>query len=195
MDVLFPSVFSGTARLEFRQPLLAGAGRQFTGAAGPIGQAIDGVSGVSQGVLIAKNNSKIASLDLQIHVATFLRDVSVTYWQLTNSRENLTVVQKAIDELDQWNQNLRARKDANAGVAAIAELEMRELQTRLRGDLLAAQRAHDLLQIRFRRLLGMVSNDESKSCFDNRWHFRDRQRNCDSTTLFQFGVRNLRHRS
>ena len=62
---LFPSVYTGFARAEFRRPLLAGGGTDYTRVAGPIGK---NPAGVGQGVVISRINSDIAMADFEAAV-------------------------------------------------------------------------------------------------------------------------------
>ncbi|MBT6495502.1 MAG: TolC family protein, partial [Planctomycetaceae bacterium] len=50
----FQSVFTGLLQVEYRQPLLAGAGVEYSRIAGHPGRNLQGVTGVNQGVLIAR---------------------------------------------------------------------------------------------------------------------------------------------
>ncbi len=84
-DTFYPSSFAGSLRAELRQPLLAGAGRQVTSIAGPIGDSINGVTGVSQGVLIAKVQTQEAKILLSLAVSQLLHDVEILYDQLVVS--------------------------------------------------------------------------------------------------------------
>ncbi len=79
---LFPSSYRGRVSADFRQPLLAGAGVEYTRIAGPIGQSFGGISGVSQGVIIAKINGDIALADFETSVRNLVRDVEEAYWDL-----------------------------------------------------------------------------------------------------------------
>ncbi len=78
----FPSVYNGFARATFRRPLLAGQGPEFTRIAGPIGANLQGVSGVSQGVVISRINTDIAIADFEGAIATMVRDVVNRYWDV-----------------------------------------------------------------------------------------------------------------
>ena len=79
---LFPSSYVGLLELEFRRPLFAGAGAEFTRIAGPIGRNLRGVSGVNQGVSIARINNDISIADFQANVRNMLKDVEDSYWDL-----------------------------------------------------------------------------------------------------------------
>ena len=67
---------------EVRQPLLAGAGTQFTRVAGPIRPGFGAIAGVSQGVVIARINQDITLADFEIAVRNGLRDIENAYWDL-----------------------------------------------------------------------------------------------------------------
>ena len=81
-NVLFPSAYTGLAQLEYRQPLLAGAGTEFTRIAGPIAQSFGGLTGVNQGVVITRINADISIAQFETAVRNLARDVENLYWQL-----------------------------------------------------------------------------------------------------------------
>ncbi len=81
-NVLFPSTYTGLAQLEYRQPLLAGAGTEFTRIAGPIAQSFGGLTGVNQGVVITRINGDISIAQFETAVRNLSRDVENLYWQL-----------------------------------------------------------------------------------------------------------------
>ncbi len=77
---LFTSSNTGILRAEYRQPLWAGAGAEFTRINGPVRSAFG--SGVDQGVVIARINNDISLADFQASVRNMLKDVEDTYWEL-----------------------------------------------------------------------------------------------------------------
>ena len=79
---LFPSSYAGNIRADIRQPLWSGAGVEYTRIAGPVGQNIQGLSGVNQGVLIARLNNDITIADFESNVTDMLFDVEKLYWDL-----------------------------------------------------------------------------------------------------------------
>jgi outer membrane protein TolC len=79
---LFPSSYTGSLGARYRQPLLAGAGTGFTRTAGPIAQSFGGLSGVGQGVVIARINNDISIADFEISVRNALMGIEETYWDL-----------------------------------------------------------------------------------------------------------------
>jgi len=119
--LLFPSVFDGTLRLEFRQPVLAGGGFRYTGIAGPMSSSLQGVTGVSQGVKIAAINTDISAIDFELEVTKLLRDVESSYWQL--SLAYLAYEQAASDLLDAERllTNVQTRVRAQAGGGGTAD--------------------------------------------------------------------------
>jgi len=85
---LFPSSFSGNLQLTYNQPLLAGAGTDFNRISGPIGSSIQGVSGLNQGVVIARINTDISLMDFEIQVRNMIHDVEDLYWELYLAYQN-----------------------------------------------------------------------------------------------------------
>lgn len=90
---LFPSHFTSrpgtdqnpglpTLGFVFRRPLWAASGTDFNRIAGPNARALSGVTGVSQGVVIARINTDIAIADFEASVRNLVRDVENAYWNL-----------------------------------------------------------------------------------------------------------------
>ncbi|MDC0262078.1 TolC family protein [Planctomycetaceae bacterium] len=79
---LFPSTYTGSLSAEYRQPLLAGSGAEYTSIAGPITQSFGGITGVNQGVVIARINNDITLADLEANIRNLVLDVEVLYWDL-----------------------------------------------------------------------------------------------------------------
>lgn len=79
---LFPSNYSGNVQAAFRQPLWAGAGVEYTRIAGPTAANLDAITGVGQGVVIARINNDISVAQFEQSVRDLLRDVESAYWEL-----------------------------------------------------------------------------------------------------------------
>ena len=79
---LFNSSYSGNINASYRHPLLAGAGTEFTQIAGPISTQFGGLSGVNQGVVIARINHDISLTDFESNIVNLLKDVEDAYWNL-----------------------------------------------------------------------------------------------------------------
>ncbi|MFO1001148.1 MAG: TolC family protein, partial [Planctomycetaceae bacterium] len=78
----YPSSYAGTLGAEIRQPLLAGAGTEFTRVAGPTRPGFGAIAGVSQGVVIARINQDITLADFEIAVRNGVRAIEDHYWDL-----------------------------------------------------------------------------------------------------------------
>jgi outer membrane protein TolC len=78
----FASSYAGSLGAEIRQPLLAGAGTDFTRVAGPTRPGFGAIAGVSQGVVIARINQDITIADFELAVRDGLRVVEDAYWDL-----------------------------------------------------------------------------------------------------------------
>ena len=84
---LFDTSYSGFVRAEYRQPLWAGAGTEFTRISGPKPFDALQISPSSQmsfdrGVVIARIDSDIALTDFETAVRDQMRDVESVYWDL-----------------------------------------------------------------------------------------------------------------
>lgn len=78
----FQSAFYGSLGASYRQPLLAGSGTDYTRIAGPTNPNFGAITGVGQGVLIARISSDISIADFEIAVRNALRDIENAYWDL-----------------------------------------------------------------------------------------------------------------
>jgi hypothetical protein len=112
--LLFPSAYRGSVSAEYRQPLLAGAGAEFTRVAGPITQSFGGITGVSQGVLIARINNDITIADLENNVRNLVLDVENLYWDLYLAYVNYdTAAQTRASARKTWHDLLIRKKILN----------------------------------------------------------------------------------
>jgi hypothetical protein len=80
---LFGSFYDGLIQAEYRQPLWAGSGTEYTRIAGPIGRFRGNVSGVNRGVMIARIGQDITLADFELSVRNLVRDVEELYWDLS----------------------------------------------------------------------------------------------------------------
>jgi len=153
-DLLFPSAYRLTLGAEFRQPFLAGAGRLYTDVAGPPGDLLRGVTGVSQGILISRNQTRVAQLELQMEVAAFLTDVETVYWELKAADEAVRCVQAAMEELSEYAQILDARTIAKADTSELERLTLLDLQLSLEQTVAEQQQRRHTTTARLTRLMG-----------------------------------------
>jgi outer membrane protein TolC len=156
----FPSAYEGAITFDYRHPLWAGAGTEFTRIAGPIGTNIQGVSGVNQGVLIARINTDITIADFEASVRNMVKDVEDTYWDLYLAYRTWdSEIVARNSALQTWREvEAKLRVGAGGGGAA-DEAQARETYFDARS------RAENALQnvynteIQLRRLIGLPVND------------------------------------
>jgi len=155
---LFPSVYTGNALLNYTQPLWAGAGAEYTRIAGPAQSGLQGVTGVNQGVIIARINTDISLADFEIQVRNMLKDVEDVYWDLYLAyRTYDTTVEARNSFLRSWR-----FAHANKRVGKFSDLD--EAQAReayFEGRVAAENALQDLyaLETQLRRLCGLPSAD------------------------------------
>lgn len=157
-DRLFNSVYTGSVRAEYRQPLLAGAGVEYNQIAGPISQQLQGVTGVGQGIVIARINNDITLADLEIAVAGLLRDVETTYWRLALAYQALSAEETARDEAETAWRRVQILVDAG-DLGTADEAAARETYLRLSGRADEARNTMYATEAELRRLMGLAVND------------------------------------
>ncbi|WP_437187182.1 TolC family protein [Planctomicrobium sp. SH668] len=156
----YPSSYAGATGVSYSLPLLAGAGTEFTRVAGPISQGFQGVSGVSQGVLIARINEDISIATFETQLHGLVRDIENAYWDLYHAyRTYHTAVTARESALMTWR---------------IADLQF-EAEVRSKAEVAQAQDQYFMTdaasinarsniyttEIRLRRLIGLSANDGS----------------------------------
>lgn len=157
---LFPSYYRVWTRADFRQPLLAGAGTEFSRIAGPSARMIPGISIIDQGVLIARINTDITLADFEASVTNLVKDVEDQYWELALAYRTLNAEKKAQHAAHSFWQTTKRRLDVGAFKgSALDEGQAREnyFNTRARVENAVANlyTAEGLL----RRMLGLPVND------------------------------------
>ncbi len=151
---LFDSAYTGSMQAEFRQPLLAASGVEFTRIAGPQQSNVRGVSGVAQGLLISRINSDISLLEFEQSVTTLLRDVENRYWDMYLYLQLYASEVEAFRDLVAFRAQLERRGDYPDAIEQ-AENRIYEGDARIKGSLGDVLKA----EYRLRRLLGLPLND------------------------------------
>ena len=150
--------YGGRLGLEVRQPLLAGSGVGYNRIAGPSNPAFGSITGVSQGVVIARINEDISIADFQIAVRNAIQDIESAYWDLYGAYR---VFDTAVVAHESAYQTWREAKDRmDVGILKPAD----ELQAEDRLYETKAQVETSLNQLyqaesELRRLAGMPLND------------------------------------
>jgi len=155
---LYPSTYNGSVGGQVRQPLLAGAGTEFTRVAGPIRPGFGAIAGVSQGVVIARINQDITLADFELAVRNGLRDIENAYWDLYLAyRLYDTTVSTHQSAFQTWRE---ARTKLEVGTLKQAdELQARDRFYETRAQLELALNQLYTAEAGLRRLTGMPMND------------------------------------
>lgn len=109
---LFQSAYIGQARAEIRQPILAGAGKDFTRIAGPNSSAQTGITGVQQGILIASINEQLSELDTHQALNSMLREVEFQYWQYRSAWEQKEQAERLLNAVKETAEIVKERSRA-----------------------------------------------------------------------------------
>lgn len=158
---LFQSAYTGATGINFTQPLWAGSGVEFTRVAGPTNPNFSAITGVNQGVLIARINNDITVADFEISVRTLLKDVEDVYWNLYLSYRNYDVAVIA------RNSALRSWREAKdilevggiEGFRPADEAQAKDRYFETRAQVEAALNEIYLNEAELRRLMGLPPND------------------------------------
>lgn len=154
---LFDSTYTGNLEFVYQQPLLAGAGTEYTRTAGPIVQSFGGITGVSQGVLIARINNDITIADFEEAVHNLIYDTEVAYWDLYLAYRNFdTAVVARNSALDTWR---LTAKQAGEVLIPADEAQARSALYQAEAAVETAQSNLYFAETALRRLLGMPVND------------------------------------
>ncbi len=158
-NVLFPSVYEGNLQFQFRQPLLAGGGAEYTRIAGPVSSNIQGVTGVQQGVIIARINNDIELADFEKSVHQLVHDVESLYWQLQAAyRIYDSIVETRNGIMDAWR-IVDAQRIAETGEGATQEADVRDSLLNLQGRADMARDGIYSTEAQLRLLMGLPVND------------------------------------
>ncbi len=124
---LFPNNYTNNIGLRFTQPLLAGSGVEYTRIAGPRNPNFSAITGVNQGVIIARINEDINLLDFERNVRDLVKSVEDAYWNLYNAyRQYDTRLTARNSALRTWR-DLRNRLD-------VEDLRSEDLAAAAAGD-------------------------------------------------------------
>ncbi|MFP6764355.1 MAG: TolC family protein, partial [Planctomycetaceae bacterium] len=157
----FASSYSGNVNAEYRHPLLAGAGTEFTQIAGPISNQFGGLSGVNQGVVISRINHDISLTDFEESLINLLKDVEDGYWNLhLQYRIYDTQVKARHSAQKSWSDS-RAKLDLDGAPGFQVEHEPQARDRYFETKALAEEALSELYknEISLRRLLGLPVND------------------------------------
>ncbi len=158
---LFPSAYTGNVSARYRHPLLAGSGTEFTRIAGPITQNFRGLSGVNQGVVIARINQDISLAEFESGVITMLKDVEDLYWELSlRYHEYDTAVTARNSALQSWREAHRILEaGGKQGFKPSDEAQARDFYFQARAAAETSLANVYSAEVVLRRILGLPVND------------------------------------
>ena len=157
---LFPSFYRTTLGVDFRQPLLAGAGTRFNRIAGPNARNNRFLGNLDQGVLIARINTDQTVADFEREVRNHLRDVERAYWDLAAAYHTFDAEVKARGALLEIYRNVRVRSEeqlTGGGTADLAQALDAYRDAQFRTETARAQLLRGELALR--RLMNLPVND------------------------------------
>ena len=127
----FPSSYDNNVGLRFTQPLLAGSGVEYTRIAGPRNPGFSAITGVNQGVVIARINEDINLLDFERNVRDTLKSVEDAYWALYDAyRQYDTRLTARNSALRTWRELEVARRVGAGDLVQLAQAESQYFLTR-----------------------------------------------------------------
>ncbi len=154
---LFESVYTGNVRIQYRQPLLAGAGTEFTRIAGPISENFGGITGVSQGVVIARINNDITLARFEAALHNLVLDVENAYWDLYLAYRNFHTAAEARDAAQRtWE---LADKQSPEIITPADEAQARDQLYLTKATVLNQRSNLFTAETRLRRLMNLPVND------------------------------------
>ncbi len=158
---LFQSAYAGNVSAQYTHPLLAGSGAEFTRIAGPVSQNFGGISGVSQGVVIARINQDLSLADFESGVITMLKDIEDLYWDLyLRYREYDTAVSARNSALQSWREAHRILEaGGKAGFKPSDEAQARDFYFQTRAATENSLSNVYVAEVVLRRILGLSVND------------------------------------
>jgi outer membrane protein TolC len=166
---LFNSLFTGNIQFTYNQPLLAGAGTDFARISGPVANSIQGVSGLNQGVVIARINTDISLLDFETQVRNMVHDVEDLYWELYLAYQNyhsLVSAQNAARKLWETVNAKAATGLPGGGRAEEAQARESYFESRARVEAALAgpagrggEQGIYGVELQLRRICGLPTND------------------------------------
>lgn len=157
---LFGSAYTGALGLEFRQPLWAGAGKDYTSIAGPLAQRARGFSPINQGVVIALLNNKISQFDFESQLQNLVKEIGELYWDLYLAYREYDAEVKVRDLAERtWNEVKSKLGAGIEGGGAADEAQAADAYYDAQTRTEAALSNIYLTETRLRRLIGLTGDD------------------------------------
>ncbi len=156
-----PTDWNQNFELDFRQPLLQGAGSLYNRIAGPF-DPLRGIGTFLQydGVIIARIKTDIRLADFEAGVRNFVEDVETAYWELYFAYRNLEATRGGRDSALQTWKEVHAKYDVGArGGEADKEAQSRAQYFLFRSSLETALNDLYRAENRLRYMMGLAATD------------------------------------
>lgn len=150
--------YYGRLGVSIRQPLMAGSGVEYTRIAGPANPNFGAITGVSQGVSIARINEDVSMANFEIAIRNALRDVENAYWNLYFAYKSYdTAVEAHKSAVQTWKEANQRRK---VGVMKPAdELQAKDRLYETKANVETSLNSLYAAESELRRLVGLPMND------------------------------------
>lgn len=171
---IYHQAYTPTLQMEFRHPILQGAGVEFNRIAGPnsnqglfAGQGINGpvlnansLPGTFNGVVLARINVDIALADFEAGVRNTVSDCERAYWDLYYNYRNLNAVQAGRDSaLQTWRKVHALFETGTKGGEAEREAQSREQYFLFRAQVENTLGLLYTAESRLRYMMGLAPTD------------------------------------
>jgi len=156
----FPSNYNGNVQFGYQLPLLAGSGTEFTRIAGPITRSFGGITGVSQGVVIARINNDLVLCDYEFALRNLTKDIEDAYWNLYLSYRLFDTAKEAYEgSLATWR-----IADTQLREGALSRADAAQAKDQLFAARAAVENTRSAIfttETALRRLIGLPVNDNT----------------------------------
>lgn len=148
-------VYNTALEVEFRQPLLRGAGAQFNRIAGP-----GALPGFYNGVMIARLRTDISLVDFESSVRNLAVDIERAYWELYFAYRRLdSVVAGRNKALETWRQAQAKYESGYRGGSAQERAQAQQQYFMFKGSVESALDSLYKAEANFRYIIGLTSAD------------------------------------
>jgi outer membrane protein TolC len=156
----YPSSYNGISQIQYTQPLWAGAGVEYNRIAAPPRAGLGAVTGVSQGVAIARINTDITLADFENSVISMVKDTEDLYWELYLAYRQFDADSAQRESLLRTWREVKAKMDVGAtGGNASNEAQARDAYFDARANVENSWATILSTENAFRKQLGLPVND------------------------------------
>ncbi len=156
----YNSSYNGYAQVQYTQPLWAGSGVEYNRIAGPARSGLGSITGVSQGVTIARINTDISLADFENSVVSMVKDSEDLYWELYLAYRQFDASSANRESLLRTWREVKAKMDVGAtGGNASNEAQARDAYFDARANVENSWASILSTENAFRKQIGLPVND------------------------------------